>query len=118
MARVLLIDDDPDVLKTLVRMVASGDHVALSHIGDGSLWDSLSREQFDVVVTDIGMPVQNGVDIAHWLDMYRPGTPVVAVSGNVGHLRRSGKAPLFAATVQKPVLRQALLAAISVALAH
>jgi two-component system, chemotaxis family, CheB/CheR fusion protein len=116
MARILVIDDDADVLQMLASMVEAGGHTAIATLGGAGAWDALRDAQFDLVVTDLGMPSLDGMSVARWLERHRPGVPVIAVSGAIAELQDiSGDSP-FAAAIQKPLRRDALLAAIKAVL--
>jgi DNA-binding response OmpR family regulator len=115
MARILVIDDDRDVLQILTAMVEAGGHTAIATLGGAGAWDALREAQFDLVLTDLGMPSLDGMSVARWLERHRPGIPVIAVSGALGELQDISASP-FAAAIQKPLRRDALLAAIKAAL--
>jgi CheY-like chemotaxis protein len=103
-------------LQVLVGMIEGGGHAALPEIGDADVWDALRDSSFDVVVTDLSMPSLDGLAVARWLQKYRPGIPVIAVSGDLADLEDiDGKSP-FAAAIEKPLRRAALLAAIDAVL--
>jgi CheY-like chemotaxis protein len=112
MARVLVIDDDADVLQILSDMLVFGGHIAITQIGGLEAWDALRDQAFDVVVTDLGMPSLDGLSIARWLKRHRPGVPVIAVSGALADIQDlKGDSP-FAAAIHKPLRRHALLATV------
>jgi CheY-like chemotaxis protein len=79
--RVLLVDDQPDVRESVANMlVALGHEVAVAAGGEQAL--GLAREStFDVVITDLGMPGLNGLDVARGIRTISPGTPVVLLTG-------------------------------------
>ncbi|HAN96068.1 MAG TPA: hypothetical protein DCQ98_00915 [Planctomycetaceae bacterium] len=61
--RLLCIDDDPAVLESLAALLRSlGSEVAVADSGDGALM--LQRQQrFDVVLCDLGLGAENGLDV-------------------------------------------------------
>jgi two-component system, cell cycle response regulator CpdR len=116
MARILVIDDDPDVLHVLVSMIEAGRHEVRASVGGHGAWDALRDGTFDLVLTDLGMPSLDGLAVARWVERHRPGVPVIAISGALAELQgMPGESP-FAAAIQKPVRRDALLAAIDAVL--
>ena len=80
-ARVLVIDDDPDV-RTTIRWIleAEGFVVSLAANGQEGL-DLLRREPADVVVTDIFMPEKEGIETIAELRRSFPQLPIFVVSG-------------------------------------
>jgi CheY-like chemotaxis protein len=66
-ARVLVVDDDPQVLATLAELLKSlGHQVTAAHSGPGAL-EAHVRGRFDVVMTNIGMAGMNGWELAERL---------------------------------------------------
>ncbi len=62
MARVLLVDDEPTVLRAYSTVLAKAGH-RVEQAGDGA--EALGRlhaDAFDVIVSDISMPRMNGLD--------------------------------------------------------
>jgi DNA-binding response OmpR family regulator len=81
MTRVLVIDDEPDVCDVLSRVLERQGHEVLS-APDGNTGLELCRAQApDVVVTDIVMPGEHGVDIIRRLRQEFPGMGIIAISG-------------------------------------
>jgi two-component system CheB/CheR fusion protein len=82
-ARVLVVDDAPDVLEmfsTLLRL--SGYNVSVAESATQAL-ERARDTQFDIIVSDIGMPEMNGYELAQRLREL-PGyaqVPMIAVTG-------------------------------------
>jgi DNA-binding response OmpR family regulator/signal transduction histidine kinase len=83
--RILLIDDDPLVLKSLSDTLEKDGHdvMAASDARDGVKAFQASRksEPFDVVVTDLGMPYLDGQRVAILVKETSPTTPVILLTG-------------------------------------
>jgi CheY-like chemotaxis protein len=92
--RVLLVDDDPNARKIARKMLErSGHDVAESENGLHG-FALLRTTPFDLVLTDIVMPVTNGLEFIKSACQLRPSLKVVAMSGG----GRTGNAdPLEAA---------------------
>jgi DNA-binding response OmpR family regulator len=116
MARILVVDDEPDILLFLrIYLTAAGHETALAADGEQAL-ERLQRELFDLVLLDVCMPVMDGWSV---LESIQGPTRVVVVSGRPapGDLRRAFE--LGAADyVRKPFLPERLLEAVSAALAR
>lgn len=83
MPTVLVIDDDNLVRGLLVRAL-TGARYTVIEAADGMEGLALARSQsVDVVVTDLVMPVQEGVETIMTLRKERPKLPIIAISGGV-----------------------------------
>jgi len=84
--RLLLIDDDPILLRSL-RDVLMGDGHVIATASDGAAGvaafrDALEQEKaFDAVITDLGMPKLDGRRVAASIKEVSPATPVVLLTG-------------------------------------
>ncbi|HEY9401080.1 MAG TPA: response regulator [Pyrinomonadaceae bacterium] len=81
--RALVIDDAPDVTEMLAILLQyAGYEVVMVYSGAQAL-EAVRAEQFDVLVSDIGMPGMNGYELAEAvraLPEYQA-TPMIAVTG-------------------------------------
>ncbi len=122
MSRILVIDDDDLVRDTLVRILTRAGHDAIG-AKDGR--DGVKQFQLqppDLIVTDVIMPEQDGIETVLQLRRSDATLPIIAISGG-GRAR----AMQFLETAQKlgadlvlpkPVKQQELLAAVSQLLAR
>jgi len=85
MATVLLIDDDEMLRTVLAIAIDSAGHVVLQ-AEDGQKGLELVRTTgIDIVITDLIMPVQEGVETIMTLRRERPRLPVIAISGGASN---------------------------------
>ena len=83
MPTVLVIDDD-DIVRGLLVRALTGARYTVIEAADGQ--EGLARARShtpDIVVTDLVMPVQEGVEIIMTLHRERPRLPIIAISGGV-----------------------------------
>ena len=79
--RLLLVDDDPEILNILRDMLRlKGHRVVATSDGEKAL-ELLDAGKFDLVLTDLGMPIVSGWEIAKRTKEKNPKTPVVMVTG-------------------------------------
>jgi DNA-binding response OmpR family regulator len=81
MFRVLVIDDDPQIRKAIERMLDAPEY-AVSLVANGAEGvDCFRRVRHDLVITDVLMPVQEGVETIRELRLLAPSLPILAISG-------------------------------------
>ena len=81
MASLLIVDDDPTLLDVLAELF-SGMEVHSASTAEEAL-GRLSKEEYDVVVTDISMPGLSGEALLGFIKTHSPGTPVIFISGAI-----------------------------------
>ena len=111
---ILIIEDEAPI-RSLLREVLehAGYHVV--EAPDGRVGLELYRKApTDLVITDIAMPVLNGLQAAHELTREFLGAKVIAMSGAPGKQYLCDVAKLLGArrTLQKPFYREELLEAV------
>ncbi len=114
MCRILVIDDDPDLRALLASMLQPAGH-SVSLAADGSQgMNQFRADPADMVLTDIFMPVKEGLETIFELRRLCPELPIVAMSGRpVGSTMLCIARHLGAmATLEKPFSREELLAVV------
>ena len=85
MANILLIDDDELLRGALVQSLVNAGHQVIE-APDGLRGCEIARSSsIDIVVTDLVMPVQEGVETIMTLRRERPRLPIIAMSGGLTH---------------------------------
>jgi PAS domain S-box-containing protein len=79
--RLLVVDDEKEILDLLGDMLRLMGHKVTAAHDPGEALSILERDHFDLVLTDLGMPVISGWDIARKSKERLPETPVVLVTG-------------------------------------
>jgi CheY-like chemotaxis protein len=117
MPKVLIIDDDlavQDALKAVVE--SAGYTVVLADNGREGI-DLMKDDRADLVITDILMPVKEGIETIKELRSKWPDLPVIAISGggSRGNLNFLDFAQSFGASrvIAKPVEPDVLLKTIA-----
>ena len=78
--RILLVDDDVDLLDTLVRLLGrQGYTCRVACSGEDGI-RAMETEPPDVVVTDLRMPGIDGLTVARHAREHRPPIPVVVMT--------------------------------------
>jgi two-component system, NtrC family, response regulator HydG len=79
--RFLVIDDDPDTCELLTMALEQHGAKVTATTSAREGLDHLSRELFDVVLTDIAMTEMNGLEVCERVAGIQPSTPVIVVTG-------------------------------------
>lgn len=78
--RVLIVDDDPRVLRALAETIAGlGCHGTQAEDARDALF-YFEKMPFDLVITDEAMPGINGFQLARQIKRKRPGTKVIVMT--------------------------------------
>jgi CheY-like chemotaxis protein len=96
--RILLVDDDPILLKSLRDILeADGHNVTMAHGGQEGIdacGAALRRDlAFAVVITDLGMPYVDGRQVASAIKNLSSSTPVILLTGWGQRLLAEGDVP-------------------------
>jgi len=86
MLKILVIDDEEEVLDMVSLVLKTmGYHVVKAKDGEEGIkkFDELS---FDVVVTDLNMPICNGDDVARHVRRTDGNIPVICITGTPEHV--------------------------------
>ncbi|HDU5949896.1 TPA: two-component system response regulator GlrR [Klebsiella pneumoniae subsp. pneumoniae] len=116
-ARLLLVDDDPGLLKLLgMRLVSEGYSVVTAESGPEAL-RVLGREKVDLVISDLRMDEMDGLHLFSEIQKGHPGMPVIILTahGSIPDAVAATQQGVFS-FLTKPVDKDALYKAIDEAL--
>lgn len=114
--RILLIDDDPLVLKSLERILRLNDYEVES-VGDYSnAMLSIGRSNFDLIISDIRIPGKDGTQIVKEIQFAlkaygKKELPIIFITGYAGEELRLN-ASFLGETLYKPIEIEKLLVTI------
>lgn len=80
-ARVLLVDDEPDVVQALARRLRAAGFEVSAHSRAASALAALTEGAFDVAVSDIAMPEMDGLGFIRTVRHHDLDLPVVLITG-------------------------------------
>jgi CheY-like chemotaxis protein len=126
MARILVIDDDPEIRKTIKTVLERKGHgVVLAEYGQRAV-PITEVFAFDVIIVDIFMPEMSGLETIKLLRRCAPDVKVIAISG-YAFRDASGPAPDFlrmavdlgaTCCLHKPLRARELVAAVEAQAAY
>ncbi|RXF69600.1 response regulator [Hansschlegelia zhihuaiae] len=83
--RILLVEDEPLIAMSLVELLTSFGHSATEARNASTAKKAIQGgEPFDLLLTDLGLPDDDGAALAEWCRRERPGLPVVFSTGRDG----------------------------------
>ncbi len=120
MANILIIDDEPDLRAVMRTFLEDAGHEVADAVNGRKGLEKILDGKFDVVVSDIIMPEQGGVELTMEASMKKPSLRWVLISGRVpvtappvqSLIRRFG----ITTILEKPFTRRQLLDAVESAL--
>ncbi len=115
--RVLVVDDEPAVLRVACRVVRS---LGFDAMEAGNLAEAVrlaTADPPDVALLDLHLGDASGLAVAQRMRAEAPGVPMVFTSGGVDGAVEVALAP-YGPLVSKPFDREALRAALQDAVAH
>jgi two-component system KDP operon response regulator KdpE len=83
MTRILVVDDEPQILRTLRINLRARDYEVDTAEDGASALDAASRGHPDLVVLDLGLPDMDGVDVIRRLRGWSS-VPIIVLSGRAG----------------------------------
>lgn len=120
MARILVIDDQ-DSIRRVVRRALEQDGHEVFEASDGAVgMEILETQTFDLVITDIFMPGQDGIVTLRQIRKRFPALKVVVISGgdatDLLDLRQDAELLGAVSSVQKPFNAREIIGAVRAAL--
>lgn len=103
--QILLVDDDPMVRSIFQEFLTSIDHQVIE-AGDGrqamEIFDDIGHD-IDLVITDICMPVMNGIALLRHVRKSRANIPVAVITAYAHHDAMEDAKQLGARIYRKPL---------------
>lgn len=115
-ARVLIVDDEANILGAMQPLLASRGYDVSTAMSGRAALEAVQREAPDVIILDLGLPDMNGVEVCRLIREER-GTPIIVLSARGAEEDKVRALDAGADDyVTKPFGAQELLARVRVAL--
>ena len=117
MAYILVIDDDPIILESFKQLLEEEEHSVVTASNGQKGIDIFRNDQADLVLTDMIMPVKDGIKTIMELEKEFPDIKIIAISG--GGVIEAGRYLNLAEhigvkqTLTKPVTKEQLINAVN-----
>ncbi|MDW8236010.1 MAG: sigma-54 dependent transcriptional regulator [Bacteroidia bacterium] len=82
MARLLIVDDDPEIRATLAEVLSYDDHTVEVARDGIEAQRFLEKAEFDIVLCDVRMPGKDGLELLEWSKKHRPEVEFIMLSGH------------------------------------
>ena len=114
---IAVVDDDPGMLQSIESLLKSADYEVRLFSTATALLGGDDLPDIDCLISDVAMPVMDGLELARAVQAARPGLPVILVTGRPDLLHRSPLAgPDHYRVFKKPFNGQELLTAVALML--
>lgn len=80
--RVLLVDDELNVQKSVTDVLEKSNYVCISATDGDSALDKLQNDEFDLILLDIMLPGKTGMELIPDIKHSAPDTPLIMITGN------------------------------------
>lgn len=111
--RALLVDDKPDILRALTRMLERLAIEVITAPSAEAALGLLSKHPFDIVLTDHDMEGENGLWLLEQARRVCPGARRILMSGrSIAEVEAAQRSGIVHAFLEKPATREQLVAAI------
>ena len=81
MAKILIIDDDPDICEMLVDLVRRMEHEAIFHVSFQAGMEAVANHSFDVVLLDVRLPDGDGLGMIPFIRTSPSRPEVIILTG-------------------------------------
>ncbi len=105
--QILIVDDTPEVMQILALTLRKAGHDVGTAVNGLDGLEKFREKYWDLVITDMQMPLMNGEEMTVAIKAEVPTIPVIMITGSVGIVHRTG---VFFAFIAKPFSAPEILA--------
>lgn len=117
MAQVLLAEDEDTVREFVARVLTMHGHSVLEARDGAQAVEMMNQHHFDLLLTDIVMPIMDGITLALKVRATRPDVPIILMTGYANESQRAHNlSVLIEELLTKPFNKDELVAAVNKAL--
>ena len=114
MAKILVVDDEPNIRWTMAELLKREGYDALTASDFDSALSILDSNRLDAAIVDIILPRKSGIELLKELSTREPSIPVIMITGepNISQIPEIVRAGAYD-FISKPVTKDALLKVVS-----
>lgn len=115
MARILIVEDDVDLVETYTDLLEAQNHSVTAVLKASEAIRTLTNSKVDVVILDLNLPGDSGVIVINFIRSYKPisAMKIIVASGHSDMLNQiKYVSSRVDAILSKPISNQELLALI------
>lgn len=117
MARILVVEDEESVRDFVTRVLTMHGHSVLIAEDGAEAVELMGGHHFDLLLSDIAMPMMDGISLALKVRATRPHVPILLMTGFADERQRAHNLTLLIeGLITKPFNMEQLLAAVNKAL--
>ncbi len=79
--RILLVDDEAELRKSIVRTLKMEDYEVVEAGNGQEAKEILGQEKFDLVISDVKMPIMHGIALLHHVKKTQANLPFIMITG-------------------------------------
>jgi len=113
---VAAVDDDQRILESVELLLESADYDVRLFSSAAALLESGGLREIDCLISDVGMPIMDGFELARAVQAARPGLPVMLITGRPDLMNQAPRDSPRRRLFKKPFNAQELLTAVDEAL--
>jgi len=83
MAKILIIEDDPYLLRLMSIVLVKERHDLITATNGGEGIQAIKEEHLDLVITELMLPKVNGREVLWFVNFTEPNLPVILISGEL-----------------------------------
>ena len=117
MAQILLAEDEDTVREFVSRVLVMHGHSVIEARDGAKAVELMNQHHFDLLLTDIVMPIMDGISLALKVRATRPDVPIILMTGYANESQRAHNlSVLIEELLSKPFNKDELIAAVNKAL--
>jgi DNA-binding response OmpR family regulator len=103
-AKILIVDDERDLVDAYVRLLQRAGHTCIAAFDANEAIQLFDAESPDLLITDLSLPDSSGIEIIRHVRAKSQTTPIIVMSGhNTPELNHAAHAAGANVTLLKPV---------------
>ena len=109
MAKILVVEDTKDIRDLVQTLLEMQNYQVIVADNGAMALGMLAKESVDLIITDMNMPVMDGLELVRTLRANRYVVPIILMTANIGISEANGLAIGANAVIYKPFMGMSVL---------